>query len=366
MIEDSKIREALYHWQPRFLSNGVDYNDLQRIINAMNSWDDWCRTWSEVGAEHADYAEKALADGRLFTAGQAFARAAIYYHFGQMIFYTDKAQKFAAHDRQVQLYRKAAPLLRPPAEPLEIPFEDRSMPGYMRLPRGEGPHPCVILVCGTDSVKEQESPWENALLARGMATLSFDGPGQGEMWHRMKMRLDFEKAIIAVVDYLVSRPEIDANRLGILGHSMGGYLAARGAAYEHRLAAVVVLAGYFRRGDWEEMRMFSRAGLQHLFDLKSKEEVLEVASRLSLEGIASQIQSHLLIVHGEKDTIIPVEAAHRLATATTCPTELLIFPEGNHSCNNIVYKVRPAVSDWLADRLGERAGSGQGTTRSTR
>jgi len=360
MIDDSKIREALYHWQPRFLSNGIDYNDLQRIINSMSSWDDWCRTWSAVGAEHAAYAEQALAAGRLVTAGQAFQRAAIYYHFGQMIFYTDKAQKFAAHSKQVELYRKAAPLLRPPAERLEIPLEDTSMPGYLRLPQGNGPHPCVILVCGTDSVKEQESPWENALLARGMATLSFDGPGQGEMWPRMKMRLDFEKAIIAVVDYLVSRPEIDPRRIGVLGHSMGGHLAARGAAYEHRLAAAVVLAGYFRRGDWEEMRMFSRAGLQHLFDLKDKEEVREVARQLTLEGIAGNIQCPLLIVHGEKDTIIPVEAAYKLAAATTCPTELLIFPDGNHSCNNIVYKVRPSVSDWLGKELTGNSERGTG------
>jgi dipeptidyl aminopeptidase/acylaminoacyl peptidase len=357
MIEDSKIREALFHWQPRFLANGVDYNDLQRIIGSMSGWDDWCRTWSAVGAEHAEYAEKALADGRLVTAGQAFQRAAVYYHFGQMIFYTDKAQKFAAHSRQVALYQKAAPLLHPPAERLEIPFGETSMPGYLRLPKGIGPHSCVILVCGTDSVKEQESPWENALLARGMATLSFDGPGQGEMWARMKMRVDFEKAIVAVVDYLHSRSEIDAARIGILGHSMGGYLAARGAAHEPRLAAVVVLAGYFRRGDWEEMRLFSRAGLQHLFDLKNEAEVREVARQLTLEGIAGNISSPLLIVHGEKDTIIPVEAAHKLAEATTCPTELLIFPEGNHSCNNIVYKVRPAVTDWLAEQLEKTAHS---------
>jgi 2,6-dihydroxypseudooxynicotine hydrolase len=71
-----------------------------------------------------------------------------------------------------------------------ILYENTSLPAYLRLPDGEGPHPCVILVCGLDSVKEQELHWEEELVHRGIATLSFDGPGQGEMWFRMKTRAD--------------------------------------------------------------------------------------------------------------------------------------------------------------------------------
>jgi 2,6-dihydroxypseudooxynicotine hydrolase len=354
MIEDDKIREALHHWLPRFLANGIDYNDLQRITDSMNGWDDWCRVWSEVGAEHAELAEKAFSAGHLVSAGEAFRRAAIYYHFGQMIFYTDKSQKLAAHNKQVALYRKAAPLLRPPAKRLEIPFAETSLPAYLRTPGSHAPFPLVILVCGTDSVKEQESPWEEAFLARGIATLSFDGPGQGEMWHRMKMRLDYEEAIVALVDYLTTHEQINSRRIGLLGHSMGGHLAARGASREHRLAAAVVLAGFFERGDWGKVRMFSRAGLQHLFGLGSEAEAREIAGKLTLADVAGDIRCPLLIVHGGKDTIVPAEDAHRLAELTTCPTDLIIFPEGNHACNNIVYKVRPTVSDWLADQLRTR------------
>ncbi|MFQ5420823.1 MAG: alpha/beta hydrolase family protein [Anaerolineae bacterium] len=351
MIEDSKIREALHHWTPRFLAIGVDYNDLQRIIGNMQSWDDWCRVWSEMGAEHEALAEQALTNGHTYTAGEVFSRAAIYYHFGQMIFYTDKVQKLAAHRRQVELYVKAAPLLTPPAERLEIPFEETSLPAYLRLPAGSGPHPCVILVCGLDSVKEQESHWEEELLARGMATLSFDGPGQGEMWHRMKMRTDFEVAVVALVDYMLTRDDIDAGHIGLLGHSMGGHFGARAAAREQRLAAAVLLAGFFELRPWEEMSVFMRAGLQHIFGAVSEAEARDLARRLTLEGVAADIRCPLLIIHGAKDTLLSLEEAQRLEAATTCPSELLVFPEGNHSCNNIVYKVHPAAADWLADRL---------------
>jgi 2,6-dihydroxypseudooxynicotine hydrolase len=338
---------------PRFVANNVDYNDLQRIRAKLESWDDWCRVWSEMGAEHEALAEKALADGHRITATDAYRRATIYYHFAGAIFYRDLTQKEAAHQKKVACFAKAAPYLDPPAQRLEIPFEDTSLPAYFRVPAGPGPHPCVIMVCGLDSVKEQETEWEDALLRRGMATLSFDGPGQGEMWPRMRMRLDYEVSVKAVVDYLSKQVEIDSRRIGLLGHSMGGYFGARTAAYEQRLAAAVLLAGFYELPPWEEMSGFMHAGLKHLFGKASEAEVRELAERLTLDGVASHIRCPLLIIHGAKDTLLPLEQAHRLKAATTCPTELLVYPEGNHSCQNIVYKVRPAAVDWLADRLVE-------------
>ena len=60
-------------------------------------------------------------------------------------------------------------------------------------------------------------------MRRGLATLAFDGPGQGETMFEMRWRTDFERAIIAVIDYLEGRPEIDRARIGIVGRSMGGF-----------------------------------------------------------------------------------------------------------------------------------------------
>lgn len=352
MIEDDKIREALHHWTPRFLVNGVNYNDLQLIIEHMDHWDDWCRVWSEMGERHEALGEEAWRRDRRVSAGQHFSHAAIYYHFGQMIFYTDKAQKMEAHRKKVEVYRRAAPLLAPPAQRLEIPYEDTSLPAYLRLPPGEGPHPLVILVCGLDSVKEQEAHWEDELLARGMAALAFDGPGQGEMWARMKMRRDYETAVSAIIDYLQARPEIDPDRIALLGHSMGGHFGARAAGREPRLAAAVLIAGFFELQPWDEMSVFVRAGLQHIFGASSVEETKQKARELTLEGVAGDIRCPLLVVHGAQDTLIPLSEAQRLVDATTCPTDLLVYEDGNHSCNNIVYQVHADVADWLAEHFG--------------
>lgn len=350
MSNDKQVQEAFYHWMPRFMANNVDYNDLQRIKARLESWDDWCRVWSAMGAEHEALAEAALAANHRQTATEAYQRATIYYHFANAIFYRDKAQKEAAHQKKMACFAQAAPYLDPPSQRLEIPFEGTSLPAYFRQPAGPGPHPCVILVCGLDSVKEQETEWEDALLKRGLATLSFDGPGQGEMWPRMKLRLDYEASVVAIVDYLAARPEIDAGRIGLLGHSMGGHFGARAAAGESRLAAAVLIAGFFA-WDWDKMSVFVRNGLQHLFDTDTEAETKALAAQLNLEDVAANIRCPLLIMHGSKDTLIPADDAHRLANAVSGPTEVVIYEEGNHVMNNFVYKMRPQAADWLADRL---------------
>lgn len=354
MIDDAGIKEALHHWTPRFLASGIDFNDLQRIIARTKTWNDWCHVWSEVGAEHKALAEQAAATGHTPTACEAYRRASMYYHFANNIFYTDLAQKQAAHCEKVACYAQAAPMLHPPAVRLDIPYESIALPAYLRVPNLPGPHPCVILVCGLDSVKEQEYHWEQILLERGIATLSFDGPGQGETWYRMKMRADYETAVSAVVDYLSQRKEIDSQRIGLLGHSMGGHYGARAAARDHRISACALIAGFFELRPWKEMSVFLRAGLQFVFGAANEAEAQEKSTQLTLTGLASEIRCPLFLAHGGKDTLIPVEEAYRIQAAVTCPTELFILPEGNHSCNNFVYRIEPAVADWLADQLTAR------------
>lgn len=94
------------------------------------------------------------------------------------------------------------------------------------LPIGVARAPCVIIIAGMDSRKEEMRGLENEFLARGMATVTYDGPGQGETWKNVKTH-DSEKAVSAIVDFLVSRPEVDPGRIGVYGWAMGGYFAPR-------------------------------------------------------------------------------------------------------------------------------------------
>ncbi len=102
------------------------------------------------------------------------------------------------------------------------------------------------MVPGLDSTKEELQATAEYFLARGLATLAVDGPGQGEAEYELPIEPAYEKVATAAVDFLQDRAGLDADRTGLFGVSLGGYYAARAAAYEKRLRAVVALAGPYR------------------------------------------------------------------------------------------------------------------------
>ncbi len=72
MARDELVQSAIDNWAPRFISNGIDSNDFQRVTGAVERWDDWCRAWSECGAMHAQMGEEAEARGYYTSAGQHY------------------------------------------------------------------------------------------------------------------------------------------------------------------------------------------------------------------------------------------------------------------------------------------------------
>lgn len=90
-----------------------------------------------------------------------------------------------------------------------------------------------------------------AAVERGYTVLTFDGPGQPGPRHRegLVFRPDWENVITPVVDFAESLPDVDNSRIALLGSSMGGVLAPRAAAFEHRLAALVAVDGVYDLGE---------------------------------------------------------------------------------------------------------------------
>src|SRR5262249_21194851 len=113
-------------------------------------------------------------------------------------------------------------------------------------PTPKQPPPVVVLIPGLDSTKEEIFFLEQAFLDRGVATVSVDGPRQGEAGLGLPIRHDYETALAPLLDLLEGRDDIDTNRLGAVGVSLGGYYAPRVAAYESRVRAVAGLSGPYR------------------------------------------------------------------------------------------------------------------------
>jgi len=344
---------AISHWAPRFTTNGVTEGDFERITSGLRSWDDWCAAWSEVAAEHERLGRDALAAGREMSAGAHLSQAAVYYHFAKFLFVNDLTQMRAAHMMAVRCLNDALPYLDPPGRRVEIPFGGSLMPGILRLPAGEAPHPVMIMIPGLDSAKEELRSTEELFLQRGIATFSVDGPGQGEAEYDLAIRGDWEVPGAAIIDHLSTEPALDPDRIGVWGVSLGGYYAPRVASGDPRVKACVALAGPFVFAEnWDTRPILTREA----FRVRSKSPDLDAArakaAELSLEGRAGRIRCPLLAVMGKLDRLIPWQDAERLVKEAGGPAELLLLEKGNHGCANLAPFHRYRTADWAAGKLG--------------
>jgi dienelactone hydrolase len=342
---------------PRLVAAGVDYNDLVAIAKACESGNGvWGTLWEQQADLHEAIGDEALRDGRTITAGEAFVRAAVCFHVAQATNHQELERKERLQLRQHEVYRKAMPYLRPPVQAVQVPYKESSFPGYLRLPEGATrPVPCVIMLAGLDSTKEELACYEAAYLERGMATFVFDGPGQSLTRKKFPLVANIEWSVGAILDCLSRRQDLDASRFGIWGRSVGGHMAPRAAAYDERLKACVSIGGFYE-WVWARFRPRTREEFAMCAHAKTLDEAAEISKTFTLAGLMPKLKVPLLVVHSQGDTISDYRGAERMAAEAGGPTKLVLFPEGNHVCDNVPYKVRPMMADWMARQLGLSAG----------
>ncbi len=351
-MPDSRVEVAIHHWAPRFVANGVALTDFQEVTAGLEHWPDWCAAWSKRAAVHEALGDAVFAQGHTLSAGEHWNRAAVCYHFAKFVFVEDLAQMRAAHTKAVQCRSKALPYLQPAGERVSIPFEGTYFHGILRKPPGVENPPLVIMCMGLDSAKEETDAYEQPFLARGMAILAFDGPGQGESEYELGIRGDYEVAVRAVVDWVEKRTDVDIKRIGLWGVSMGGYYAPRAAAFEPRIKACISLSGPFDwAANWGALNELTRETFRVRARQKTQEDARQFATTLTLKNCAHQITCPLFIVAGKLDRIVPWQDGERLAKSAKGPVEFLLLDDGNHVANNRGYRWRTQSADWMARQL---------------
>jgi len=348
----NRVQLAASHWKPRFVANGIDVNDFERALATVTEWKDWAPFWATTGDVHRALADAAAREGRTVTASESFQRAAWSYHLGKFLWFEDRELHEDLSRRTVEIYKKALPDLDPAGERVELAFEGSVIPGVLRRPRDIARPAIVLMVPGLDSVKEELFAMENDFLKRGMATLSVDGPGQGENERRFPIRPDWSGVVTAIIDGLRARDDLDLERVGLMGISMGGIYGPFAAAREKRLRALIALAGPYDLSEcWPALNPLTKGGYVYYTHSRDEAEAFEKSKRLSLHGVIDKVDCPVLVIHGAKDRLFPPEQAERIAREAKHAT-LLMYPDGNHVCNNITYKYRPAMADWMQERLG--------------
>jgi pimeloyl-ACP methyl ester carboxylesterase len=356
----------------------------RRITEAAAAGEDagtpvFLQAWRDLTDQLVGQAEEAEKAGHTRTAGQLYFRASNYLAQAERMLAHSDPNRVPTYKRLLELAEKAFALHSPNVSRVEVPYDGTTLPAYFSQAPGDGPKPTIVLVNGLDSTKEHmysSNHWAE-LAARGISCLMLDQPGTGEALRLQGLpaRIDTEVWAGAAVDYLETRDDVDAGRIGIVGWSLGGYYSPRAAAYEKRLALCVAWGANHnwgavqrrraeREGErpvphyWEHVLwVWGQEGDEHHLDA-----FLDFADGVHLDGVVENITVPFLIAHGANDRQIPVEFAHRsYEQAVNSPKrELRVFTPEEGATEHIGLDHLPHVStfiaDWVADTFAELKG----------
>lgn len=232
-------------------AGGADLGECFALVDRVPSGDTeaWYTEWTRLAERVHDAGQASFVAGHTVSAREAFFRAAMYFRASYTFLFQPPLDPRAvrAYERQQQTFARAMALMEVPGEAFTLPLAGVPLQGLFFRPDGSGaPRRTLIVNNGYDGTAEEMFFYSGpAALARGYNVLLFDGPGQGAalMKHGVPLRPDWETVIRAVVDHALARPDVDPDRLVLMGCSLGGLLASRAASYEPRLAALVVDPG---------------------------------------------------------------------------------------------------------------------------
>src|SRR5437764_5570806 len=133
-----------------------------------------------------------------------------------------------------------------------------------------------------------------------------------------------------------------------MGVSLGGYFAPRAAAFEPRVKAAIGVAGAYSFAEhFDHTPVLTLKAFIHRLKVPDAASARTRLKAFTLHGAMESVHYPLLIVMGRLDRLIPAKDAEQTVAESGGPTELWMFEDGNHVCNNIPYKYRPQQADWM-------------------
>ena len=344
---------------------GGDAFDIARLCRKIQPGDKegWEKAWLELAHATEAEAKNALAAGHRRTAIQFFFHANQYYRMSDVFLTaTDEAKKRERFLEAQENFRAGAKLHTPLIEIISVKCGKEVYDGYFCHPvsSNRGKWPAVFLIGGADAYAEEIYFGGRQVLDRGWALLLVDTPGRGSSIYVKGIitRHDYEVPVKACIDYLVSRPEIDPNRIALFGISMAGYYAPRAAAFEPRVKALVAWSGCY--SILEDLYLFCehlQPTVRRLLGGVSDSEAREKLKAFTMEGAANKIACPTLITHGAQDHLMSVDGAKKLVQEIGCKDKTLKIydnPEtgGTIHCSHDYWAHNvPLMLDWLEERL---------------
>jgi dienelactone hydrolase len=359
---------------------GVEIDEVHRVGRALEGrvGDDhaWFEEWTRMGDKIEARGREAERKGHRHTAASCFRRASRYYQTGERFIHPRSQRSMDVYAKSVQLFKDAATVIRQPRiEPVEVPYDGASLPALLVHPdpaaAGGKPAPAMVFFDGFDVTKELQYGYGVPdLAARGVGCLIVDGPGNGESvrFRNLPLIAETERYATAAYEYLASRREFDAKRIGVMALSLGGYYAPRAAALEPRFACCVAWgAQWDYHAIWAKRLEQLASGqvlslsvppehLQWVLGVSSNAAALKKLEGFRLDGIVQKMTCPFLLLHGAGDEQIPLSLAEKCFAAVGSKRKTLrVFEReegGFHHCqvDNVTVGVH-AMWDWIEDVL---------------
>lgn len=367
---DNVIRSVGIDWdQPRSINYnapcGPEANaDFAAIRERVKKYADISPAF-ETAAKRREAKAKAAEDaGETVTARQNYFIAAVQYAASQWPYDENNGKNLALNQRKRECYLNYAKYADHKVEAAWIPFQGKALPGWLHLPPGYsgGKIPAVVSIPGMDGFKEASvAMYGDRWLSRGIAVLSIEGPGQYESAvNNIHVSMEnWTEAATVIMDWMVARPEIDAQRIGVIGQSFGSFFATISTSVEPRYRACAVTATCLEPGFhtiFEEASPTFKQRFMYMSGFTDEQAFDRFRKTLTWEGHAGNIEVPYLCVAGESDELSPLAYTERLLTTLKCPKRLVVYQDSRHSVGNVpAASLGPTpavlVADWMNARL---------------
>ncbi len=288
----------------------------------------WCGGWIAEGERLAAVADDLQAKGQLLTAAEVYKRASVLIGFAEWSMLLGP-EKYKTYDRGRTLCLKAIELMGERFEEVRIPYGDQELDGMFWPAPGEGKHPTALCFNGMHS--SMEWFWQNGLIRelnrRGVSVLVFDHPGSGTArFHKeLHMQPETERYAKPALDYLVSRSDVDPERIAAVGCSFGGYRTVRAASTDSRFKMCLAWGALYEvpapppprpdgkpQGEPAGMNGLDPRTIMWFMGVKGLEEWLTVRPKFTLANVIKDLKCPLVVFHGASDMQVPVAHAQRV------------------------------------------------------
>jgi len=333
---------------------------IRAAIDALASDDPahWAAVWSAAAAPFEARAAAAAAAGDAAGAREAYLNAYGLLHAGRFPSPIHPA-KWDCYLRSVAAFRAAGAFFTPPLEVVTLPFDGRRDEGrevsfYIRRPPSAAKLPVVIRWGGVDTWKEERTDYNEAMVAAGFAAINIDMPGVGQS--PVLGSTDAERQYQPLFDWIRTQPDLDADRVVVIGMSYGGYWATKLAhTFPERIRAAVNWGGGVDRFFTREWNLRSASAKSYLMDLSltrartvgaaSYEEYIERVAGFSLvaQGVLDRPHAPMLLVNGIDDQQVPFDDMLVLLRHGA-PKAARFFPGGHMGYGPETF---PTVLNWV-------------------